>query len=129
MHIDAATGEAYISITDRKCWRALRSFDAKPGISSDSEAEQKFPDTPSPRGPATAFVAASEREHANLANDVRDPVLSTSESIPYLQIQAEESPSTNDGELGDLVFIPFYFRANRNGRGQMRVGLRRLRDP
>jgi uncharacterized protein len=27
----------------------------------------------------------------------------------------------------DLRFIPFYYRANRGGTGQMRVGLRRLK--
>jgi uncharacterized protein len=27
----------------------------------------------------------------------------------------------------DLHFIPFYYRANRGGTGQMRVGLRRLK--
>jgi hypothetical protein len=27
----------------------------------------------------------------------------------------------------DLNFVPFYYRANRGGTGQMRVGLRRLK--
>jgi hypothetical protein len=129
MHIDAVTGEAYISISDSNCWRALRSFDARPGISSDSEADKKFPDTPSPQGSAITAVAVSEREHSNLAGDVRDPVLSTSESIRHSHIDSEDSPLTNDHGLRDLLFIPFYFCANRNGRDQMRAGLRRLRDP
>ena len=29
------------------------------------------------------------------------------------------------GIIEELIFIPYYFRANRGGRGQMRVGLRR----
>ncbi|KAF4812679.1 Non-reducing end beta-L-arabinofuranosidase [Colletotrichum siamense] len=29
-----------------------------------------------------------------------------------------------EGEKRDLVFVPFYFRSNRGGKGQMRVGLR-----
>jgi hypothetical protein len=28
------------------------------------------------------------------------------------------------GENRDLCFVPYYLRANRGGRGQMRVGLR-----
>lgn len=28
------------------------------------------------------------------------------------------------GEWHDLCFIPYYLRANRGGRGQMRVGIR-----
>ncbi|OHE97970.1 hypothetical protein CORC01_06833 [Colletotrichum orchidophilum] len=40
----------------------------------------------------------------------------------------ERSPEALErGEEGvqrDLVFVPFYFRSNRGGRGQMRVGLR-----
>lgn len=28
------------------------------------------------------------------------------------------------GEVKDLVFVPYYFRANRGGKGHMRVGLK-----
>lgn len=44
------------------------------------------------------------------------------------------SPSSVDGKdmhmpatNVDLNFIPFYYRANRGGTGQMRVGLRKLK--
>lgn len=37
-----------------------------------------------------------------------------------------ESTSGVTGEAKDLVFIPYYLRANRDGKGQMRVGLRVL---
>ncbi|OLN93109.1 Non-reducing end beta-L-arabinofuranosidase [Colletotrichum chlorophyti] len=40
----------------------------------------------------------------------------------------ERSPDVvmngGDGTRRELVFVPFYFRANRGGKGQMRVGLR-----
>lgn len=31
-----------------------------------------------------------------------------------------------EGEARDLVFVPYYFRANRGGKGHMRVGLKRI---
>lgn len=37
-----------------------------------------------------------------------------------------EGKDTVVGESRDLCFIPYYLRANRGGRGQMRVGLRVL---
>lgn len=41
------------------------------------------------------------------------------------QITAESKMEIN-GQARDLNFIPYYLRANRGGRGQMRVGLRVL---
>lgn len=37
----------------------------------------------------------------------------------------DEGAQSQDNVLDELNFIPFYFRANRGGRGQARVGLRR----
>ena len=40
-------------------------------------------------------------------------------------VQSDDTvPST---PVVDLHFIPFYYRANRGGTGQMRVGLRKLK--
>lgn len=37
-----------------------------------------------------------------------------------------ESKGKDDGKAPkDLQLIPYYFRANRGGRGQMRVGMKR----
>lgn len=41
------------------------------------------------------------------------------------QIVAEPGSEVSKGSK-DLTFIPYYLRANRGGRGQMRVGLRVL---
>lgn len=41
------------------------------------------------------------------------------------QITAE-SKNEIIGQAKDLCFVPYYLRANRGGRGQMRVGLRVL---
>ena len=35
-----------------------------------------------------------------------------------------EGNNAHVGESRDLCFVPYYLRANRGGRGQMRVGLR-----
>ncbi|OJJ49529.1 hypothetical protein ASPZODRAFT_128005 [Penicilliopsis zonata CBS 506.65] len=40
------------------------------------------------------------------------------------KIVAESCYKIRDGEPRDLCFVPYYLRANRGGRGHMRVGLR-----
>ncbi|KAF2149127.1 glycoside hydrolase family 127 protein [Myriangium duriaei CBS 260.36] len=45
----------------------------------------------------------------------------------FRNVQASESCASFDVAISDgvnkLVYVPYYYRANRNGRGQMRVGL------
>lgn len=40
---------------------------------------------------------------------------------------AESVDVTRKADVDKLLFVPYYFRANRDGRGHMRVGLRRKR--
>ncbi|PLB47394.1 DUF1680-domain-containing protein [Aspergillus steynii IBT 23096] len=47
---------------------------------------------------------------------------------PWDHCAAMPTPATESGSQGprqDLVFVPYYYRANRAGRGQMRVGLKK----
>jgi hypothetical protein len=44
---------------------------------------------------------------------------------PGLQY-SNEIPNIENDAVEILNFIPYYFRANRNGNGQMRVGIRHI---
>ncbi|KAF2431495.1 DUF1680-domain-containing protein [Tothia fuscella] len=51
----------------------------------------------------------------------------------FIQMHAKACPGIlsgaakagNEGSVDELHFVPFYYRANRKGKGQMRVGLRK----
>lgn len=47
-------------------------------------------------------------------------------SMPWMDVEKDSSGSKPNGaNAKDLKLIPYYFRANRGGRGQMRVGMKR----
>lgn len=47
----------------------------------------------------------------------------TSRSAPFVDAELQ---SATLQKLDALSFVPYYFRANRGGKGHMRVGLRKL---
>jgi hypothetical protein len=46
------------------------------------------------------------------------------DTSPWNRQIVSEGNNENVGERRDLCFVPYYLRANRGGRGHMRVGLR-----
>ena len=48
--------------------------------------------------------------------------LPKTQTAPFVELAESNRPEAFNG----LHFVPYYFRANREGRGQMRVGLRKL---
>jgi hypothetical protein len=46
----------------------------------------------------------------------------------YITLATDGGYCLSQGEYVDLKFVPFYFRANRGGKGQMRVGLKRYSE-
>lgn len=83
-----------------------------------------------------------------LENKVTDPVtkeyyvqLAAPRSVNFLQTKESQSTTVNRTKangtmtngvngsstehISELKFVPYYFRANRGGRGHMRVGLRK----
>jgi len=47
----------------------------------------------------------------------------------YVELVSHHAYSLHlEKEVESVTFVPFYFRANRGGKGQMRVGLRRYTD-
>ncbi|KAG8629001.1 hypothetical protein KVT40_002866 [Elsinoe batatas] len=47
-------------------------------------------------------------------------------SVAQEQGEEEGVVAPNGERVGELTFVPFYFRGNREGRGQMRVGIGRV---
>ena len=47
--------------------------------------------------------------------------------IPNPAVRVEGVNAVQRDVVEALTFVPYFFRANRGGTGQMRVGLRRLR--
>ena len=46
-------------------------------------------------------------------------------SVPRPGVPADDIAGQSKGAPRELHFVPFYYRANRPGKGHMRVGLRR----
>ncbi|KAK3640634.1 hypothetical protein LTR56_003697 [Elasticomyces elasticus] len=63
-------------------------------------------------------------ELQNGARDVKDVAQDKARNSPFVDASGLFDSARNQKALESLNFIPYYFRANRGGTGQMRVGLR-----
>jgi hypothetical protein len=77
---------------------------------------------------------ASEEEYVSIIAhdaayfiDLEDKGISYPLAMPGLPIESANKLKKRP-EVGALKFVPYYFRANRDGRGHMRVGLQIARD-
>ena len=65
-----------------------------------------------------SFVGLTVTEGASIVD------LESMQMMPIIDAAALKSAMQNSKPVKTLQFIPYYFRANRGGRGQMRGGLK-----
>ncbi|OQV07724.1 hypothetical protein CLAIMM_12119 [Cladophialophora immunda] len=71
-------------------------------------------------GTGETYVALTVKEGASLLQE------QDVDAYPDLEVhQLQRVERANDKVIKELKFVPYYFRANRGGRGHARVGLRR----
>lgn len=66
-------------------------------------------------------------ELRNGATDVDASKVGTKSTL-FVDVAAVKEAKRSSKVIESLHFIPYYFRANRGGRGHMRVGLRAWED-
>ena len=75
------------------------------------------------KGSEDDFVSLTVTEGAYAIN------LEKFQAAPNVDAPALQSALRKSSPIKDLRFVPYYFRANREGKGQMRVGLKALNPP
>jgi hypothetical protein len=82
--------------------------------------------------PSKASISEAERFDKDTGE--RYIALAASGACSFLSVRevyggpgvlSESIKTQENKEVKDLHFVPFYYRANRGGKGQMRVGLRK----
>jgi len=66
-----------------------------------------------------------ELVNLTLENGARSLAAGDVRPAPSMTVDELESVMKASDTIPTLTFVPYYFRANRGGRGQMRVGFRK----
>jgi DUF1680 family protein len=82
--------------------------------------------------PSAATISESQRTDKE-TGETYIALSASGAACSFLDVRTQGGPGLpianigagDENSVGELHFVPFYYRANRGGRGQMRVGLRK----